>query len=383
MNWKLGLCLLVLAACIAAAVLFLHPGPKGPAPNGASVPEKSTVPQPSVSGPPAGLPQGTNQLDGRLHRALSDLGNGMASGKARQGLAELKQALAASGTNAASAAIRRFLDSKDDGTTGIQFKVGAHGALDGAPTLRTFLLDYLGQTDPAAAAACAREVLATSQSADEWAVALRNLAAGDSSADGRALLEQKTSELLQRQDWQQDPSVGYLEAFDAAVYLGGTNLVPVLGGLVQKKDNQAVAHAAFLALDRLVLAEPAQILQALETDPNTMQGREMTRADYFARADVRDPQQRQVLENYLLNPRIGPGEIAQFAGIFPNANYMISANLLTPAPTPDPAGLRARDAESLSAVQQWLTDPRFATIRPQLERIQNRLLEFARQAAAK
>ena len=50
---------------------------------------------------------------------------------------------------------------------------------------------------------------------------------------------------------------------------------------------------------------------------------------------IRDPQQRQILESYILDSRIGPAELAQFAGLYPNANYMISQNLLTPAPAPE------------------------------------------------
>ena len=38
--------------------------------------------------------------------------------------------------------------------------------------------------------------------------------------------------------------------------------------------------------------------------------------------------------NVLLNPQISAAEISAFAGIYPNANYMISDNLLTQAQTP-------------------------------------------------
>src|ERR1035438_5614721 len=126
-------------------------------------------------------------------------------------------------------------------------------------------MDYLGQIDPVAAAEYARVILSSKDSPDEWAVALRNLAAGDPSADGRALLQQKTGEMLEYQPWQQNPSTGYLEAFDVAVYLGGTGLVPALTELVRKQDNPAVAHAAYLALDRLAINEPAALLGALAT----------------------------------------------------------------------------------------------------------------------
>ena len=70
----------------------------------------------------------------------------------------------------------------------------------------------------------------------------------------------------------------------------------------------------------------------------------------------------------------------QFAGLFPNANYMISHNLLTQTATPDHAALVSRDAASLQVVREWLADPRFATIRSQLEKARGRLEEFMRQA---
>jgi hypothetical protein len=299
---------------------------------------------------------------------------------ARQALAELRAALAGMPTNAAVAVVRQYLDSKADASTHLGFKVGGNGTLDDAPTLRTFLLDELGRLDPGAAADYSKVILDSKDSPDEWAVALRNLANGDFSDDGKNLLQQKASELLHYEPWQGDPSVGYLEAFDVAVYVGGTNLLPSLSGLVSKQDNPAISHAAFLALDRLVINSPASTLTALESDPDMMQGREQTRANYFARADVRDPAQRQVLENYLLDQRIGPVELDAFAGVYPNANYMISANLLTQNPTPDRASLTSRDLESLNVAQQWAADPRFANVQPALQKMIQRLQVFVQQA---
>jgi hypothetical protein len=218
-------------------------------------------------------------------------------------------------------------------------------------------------------------------SPDEWAVALRNLASGDSSADGRALLQQKTLALLQYEPWQQNPSAGYLEAFDVAVYLGGTDLLPALSGLVRQQENSAVNHASYLALDRLVINNPAATLGALEDAPDLMQGREATRADYFARADVRDPQQREVLEKYLLNPALSASELQTFAGTYPSANFMISPNLLTQTPTPDHGSLASRDEQSLAVVQQWMADPRFSNLAPALQKITARLQVFVQQAS--
>ena len=70
----------------------------------------------------------------------------------------------------------------------------------------------------------------------------------------------------------------------------------------------------------------------------------------------------------------------KFAGLYPNANFMISPNLLTPTPTPDHAALAGRDAESLRIAEEWLKDPRFANLRPQVEKVTLRLSEFVRQA---
>jgi len=299
---------------------------------------------------------------------------------ARPQLAELRATLAAMSANEAVAEIRKLLDSRADAPTRLGFKVGAGGGLDEAPTLRTFLLDELARLDPVAAAGYAKVLLASKDSPDEWTVALRNLARGDASAEGRALLEQKAGELLRHEPWQQNPSVGFLEALDVATFLGGTKLMPALTDLIRRKDNPAVAHASYLALDRLVINEPADALTALLSAPDWMEGREQTRANYFARGDARDPRQRQILEEYLSNPKLGAAELESFAGVFPNANFMISPNLLTSNRTLDHATLAERDAESLRVVQQWLTDPRFANRRPALEKISRRLEEFVRQA---
>ena len=339
--------------------------------NAISPPASSTTPT-TASSP-------TILTNSNLRKIYGSLQIASDAAAARKELADLRAMLSAMPKNEAVAAIKQFLDSKSDASTHLGFKVARNGLLDDAPTLRTFMLDELAQLDPAAAADYAKIILASKDSPDEWAVALRNLARGDMSADGRVLLEQKTTEMLQYEPWQQNPSTGFLEAFDAAVYIGGTSLMPTLTDLVRQQDNPAVAHASFLALDRLVINNPTTTLTALLADPNSMQGRETTRADYFARADVRDPQQKQVLENYLLNPKTASAEIDAFAGIFPNANYMISPNLLTQPQTPDHSTLVNRDAESLLVVRSWITDPRFVQLLPSLQKLQARLADFVRQ----
>ena len=329
----------------------------------------------SMAGPPA-------DSNSRVRAACDAIRIAPNATTARLHLEELRGTLAALPPDAAVTAIGQMLDSKVDAPTHLGFKVAGNGLLEESPTLRTFLLDELARLDPGAAADYAKVVLASMDSPDEWAVAMRNVARGDVSPEGRALLQQKTGELLRYEAWQHHPSAGYLEAFDVAVHLGGTSLVPALTDLVRKQDNAAVAHAAFLALDRMVINDASILLGALIASPALMQGREQTLANYFARADAGDTAQREILERYLLDPRRAPSELQIFAGVFPNANYMISHNLLTRDVTPDGAALARRDSDALRVVGEWIADPRFAQLQPQLLKIQQRLQEFKRQAGS-
>jgi len=298
-------------------------------------------------------------------------------------LDDFRARLASMPPGAASRLIRDLLDSKEDLPTQLGFTVGADGLLTQAPSLRTFLLNELARLDPAAAAAYAEKILTTMNSADEWALALRSYALGNTTPQGRAFLEDKLRTMLTHEPWQTQPSAGFLEAFDVAVYVGGTNLLPVMTGLVRLKENQAVAHAAFLALDRLTISDPVAVLTQLQGEDASMAGREQTRANYFARADAGDARQRALLENYLLNPQLSAAELKTFAGLYPNANYMISYNLLTRTETPSHDELVRRDRDALNAVQGWLADARFEKLQPQLQTMSDRLTKFVKQGGAR
>ena len=279
-----------------------------------------------------------------------------------------------------SKTITDFLQKRKDAPTHLPFAVGQDGHLTSAPTLRVFLLDQFSRVDKEAAAAYAEQTLLKdfSYSADEWALALKAYAEGSSNPARNDLLASKSREMLRNEAWQKNPSVGYLESFDVAVYVGGTQLTPTLCELAQKKDNRAVAHAAFLALDRLVQAAPVQTLTLLQDQPELMTGREETRANFFARADMTDPKQKQVLEKYLLNPALKGQELQAFAGLYPNANYMVSYNLLTRVNTPDGGTLARIDASALRTIDEWLAEPRFDHVRPQLQTIRSRLQQFVK-----
>jgi len=320
------------------------------------------------------------EVTSAIDAALRNLRSTRDPAEAQARLEGLRRSLQGLPPNVAAAGIRAFLDSKADAASHGQFKVGVGGFLTECPSLRVFLLDYLAQVDSATAASYATTVLASMESPDEWAVALRSYARGNSISESRSFLEQKFKAMLTHEPWVAEPSAGFLEAFDVAVYVGGTTLVPEMADLVRRTNNQPVAHAAYLALDRLTISDAAGTLATFQADPHLLQGREATRANYFARADVRDARQLQVLEEYLLNPAIQPAELERFAGLYPNANFMVSHNLLTSVATPDRAWLTARDAAALRLVQQWLAEPRFERLKPPLETIRHRLETFVQQA---
>ena len=364
---------LLLAAAVAVIGLFLwwqaHQARSG----GVDSQTGGSNPIPSVAASPG---------DDLFSTAQAALRNGGGADHARRTLGELKAQMEAMPREQSVAAIRAALASGRDAETGLGFKIGAGGALSEAPSLRVFLLDELARLNPAAAAELARSILATKTSADEWAVALRNLARVQNTEADRTFLQGKMRELLTHEPWQKEASAGYLEAFDVAVHLRSASLAPELSELLRRKENdqRAAAHAAFLALDRLAIADPVPLLSRLTDEPALMQGREATRAGYLARADVSDPAQRAIVERYLMDASRPAEELKSFAGVFPNGNFMISQNLLTTVATPDRATQLARDQAALRVVNEWLADARFAGIRATLEQMRTRLESFLRQS---
>lgn len=228
----------------------------------------------------------------------------------------------------------------------------------------------------------ARTILATPDSADEWAVAMRNFGRVQTSPQDIGYLQDRLGALLREPRWQQEQSIGWLEAFDVAVHTKAIQLTPEFARMATRLENKdrPAAYAAFLTLDRLVLAEPVRMLGQLEANPELLSGRELTRAGYFARADVRDPKQRAVLEHYLLDERRQPAELEKFAGLYPSANFMLSNNLLSTVQTPSQSQLADHDRVALAVVEEWLADPRFQRLEAQLKIMSSRLQSFIKQA---
>lgn len=335
-------------------------------------------------GPPTQSPSNRNEdkatraVSAEIDKTLALLPASKEVEENRRILAELRNLLDTLLPDAASRVIQLFLASGQDAPTGLEVKVEAGGTLGDASSLRVFLLDYLGRIDKTASGRLAEKVLTAYTTPDEWAVSLRNYAWAHT--DGDTFLQAKTRQFLENPAWRRNPTAGFLEAFDTIVYSRDTSLTPALAGMVSEPENKALAHAAFLTLDRLTIAEPAAVLSQLQTQPGLMKGHELTRANYFARADIADPKQKSLVEDYLLDPSRTEQELNAFTGIYPNENYMLSNNLLTETQTPTGAEIALRDRAALEMVRTWLADPRFEKLQPHLRAMQKRLQVFVNQA---
>lgn len=271
----------------------------------------------------------------------------------------------------------RHLRLGEDRITGLSFSVESDGFLGEWPTVRTFLLDVLLAVDPAAAAEFGREILASPTTADEWALALRNVARGDDSAQTAVYLREKTEALIRNPGWQAAPSVGYLNAFDVLVHIEAVESTPLLSSLVQLKERRDLSHASFLTLDRLVQRRPAEVLEHLAGDLALHETRPEMVAQQFARADLRDERQREIVKSWLLDPSRTATELRTFAGTYPNANRFVSNNLLTTEPQVSGGELADHDREALGLMRSWQGDPAFSGISDYLAAVTRRLNEFA------
>jgi hypothetical protein len=126
------------------------------------------------------------------------------------------------------------------------------------------------------------------------------------------------------------------------------------------------------------------MLDRLATDRELQQSRPEMVAQQFARADLRDPAQRELVKSWLLDPARSGTELAALAGVYPNNNRFISNNLLTRESGQSGEDLAAHDLEALQTLAAWARDPVFQSVRPTLDRMVSRLEGFVgeRQASA-
>ncbi len=289
-------------------------------------------------------------------------------------LAALRRLLLAADPHEAMKAILSFLATGQDARTGESFGIQKGGGLGGAPTFRVMLLDLLGRiardagTDDAAT--YSRALLTRKTSADEWSIALRNVAWN--APDDRAFLTTKMREMLDYQPWRLQPSAGYLEAFDVIVFTKNAAFTSDLSAMVSSEDD-SLKRAAAAAMDRLSEMAPLDVMNYLNGHPAEFADRPFLRADYYSKADLSHFQQRQAVEAYLARADVTAAEKDKLLAVFANPGTFVGDTLVTePAAADDPpqrtAGLRA-------AVGDWLKGNRFPDLTGSLTQLQQRLAE--------
>lgn len=277
--------------------------------------------RPATPIPPAGIPAVV--ADNLLQRLATDLKSARAE-KSRRQLVNLHEELRKLPRGEAARQLLVFLNSGTDAATGLSFAVGRGGWLETAPTMRVAALDWLGEFDPAAAADHARQIFATSDSADEWALALRNYYRQNPTAD--AYFVARVGEAFGRQSWLQNPSAGLAESLDFPVVIGGSEGFGLLEGLLQRSP--PLRWATLAAMDAWVIAQRATAIPLLvRVDTGALDAG--SQAALLSRADIRDDTQRAAIESYLAAATVPLSAKAEFLRQFPNQSMIVANHLVT------------------------------------------------------
>jgi hypothetical protein len=256
-----------------------------------------------------------------------------------------------------------YLESGDNIETTLSFLIGQHGTLSSHPTLRVAALDWLGNLSPGVAQDYALEVFESSDSPDEWALAIRNYGrVTDPGTD--EFFNEILSYMITHPEWRTRPSDGYLEAYDAVVYNRQYDLIPSLVQTVMA--DPGLDMVAMAVIDSFVQQNRAEALAYVYENMDLFNEIPELRATLFSRADLGDNGQRVVIENYLNSPTTSLKERDLFLRLFPNVNLYMAHRLLT---TTQNYSLRERaefDYISLKVITDWLSDERFTELHPVL-----------------
>jgi hypothetical protein len=288
----------------------------------------------------------------------------------RQRLLALRAAWAELDPHILAEMLATLLAGGVDMETGLPFRPGMHGFLQSWPTLRVFLIDTLGASDPEAAAITARELLASTPSADEFAVALRPLTRKGLGRAADAELLGHFNRMIARDDWAGAP--GFASAFDLPRLLGSTDAAR---SLIEWDGNPKLRA---MALDEFAADHPATALAALAGETSHLDP--VTRATLMARSDPSDPAQLAAVDAYLRNPALPAEEANAFLKAFPLRSATTGYRLYGKPPAPYSYDtIVAGDRAALERIDQWLQDPALERHREHLGSLRERLVEWSEQ----
>lgn len=298
--------------------------------------------------------------------------------EARRLLLDLAKILDTAQTASAVAAIEAYLESGRDARTGLAFDVSPDGGtLEESPSLRCWLLDLLGCLDPVAAASQARRHLteSRSRSGGESALAMRNLVWGsgqpmtgvDRQIFGRASLEH-----LSNTAWSAAPEAGYLEGFDAAVFLPSKEATECLTEIVaQPAEADSMRFSAGLALERIAEGSHPDSLAAIAASSLNP----ATKGDLLSRADPANGDAMRTVEAFLANGEEAEAQIF-FWRSFPQASRAMGPRLISQELLPTAGGQMDRDRAALRVLEHWIVEGSFQRHDVEIRRARARLLEF-------
>lgn len=370
--WKAELAVIFLTAGLL--FLFLQ-NPK----NGRKVAGR---PSSSASQNAASVPSisGVDKLVERLDNLQRYLSSSHSAADAAAALSAMARALANSTPTDAARALSLMLDKGVDALTGLEFRVGPGGVLASAPTFRVWMLDQLGQIDTAAAASFSAEIYARHDSADEWALALRNDWRIASTSGAIEPVRARALELIDDQVWSLQPSRGYLEAVDVTVATLAWEAVPRFEQWLGPTQPTSLRTAAWIALDRMTMEMPSDFLPALAQNRAWLMTQPQLRAGLMARANLDSASELKAVETYLARTDISETEGARFFELLPNVSATVSFNLVTIARTPGPAQAAQLDRAALHGVRQFQQDERFTRWKDNLVAAETRLVDSVNSA---
>jgi hypothetical protein len=318
-----------------------------------------------------------------LRRQILDVEHRLAANRdlnlARRILLDLADNLDSAQPVAAVDAIEAYLRSGRDVLTGLEFVVSVEGGtLEESPTLRGWLMDLLGSLDPVSAASLARTQLSErhSRNGGESALAMRNLVWGSGqplAGVDRQILQCASLEHVANPKWSADPETGYLEGFDAAVFIPSRAATERLAEMIAHASNpRAMRFAAGLALERIAEVSHADSLAAIagsSLDP-------AIKGDLLARANPANSDAMRVLEDFLSNADASEAQNF-FWRAFPQASRAVGPRLISPETSMADSGQMDRDLMALEVLEGWsnqLSIPQHGpALRATLERLKGHL----------